>query len=184
MTGSPLSITQPCAWMKPAGEYLREAADRGIPVLGVCFGQQLLAHVYGAKVAKNPNGREIGTVEISLTDEGRGDPLFTGFGARFAANATHEDAVLTLPEGWVRLAGNANTPLQAIGYRDHVRAVQFHPELLSDGMRELVLARSPGLEREAREKGHPGSRTAELLAGIRPTPLAPRLLTNFVRYFC
>jgi GMP synthase (glutamine-hydrolysing) len=141
MTGSPLSVTQPEPWMQRAADFMVEAGEKGTPVLGVCFGQQLLAHAYGGKVSRNLQGREIGTVEVSLTEAGRKDPLFDGLPERFAVQATHEDIVSQLPEGAQVLAGNANTAAQALAFRPNVRGVPVHPEAPTDAMRALIHAR-------------------------------------------
>ena len=53
-------------WSERAAEWLREVAQRGIPLLGICYGHQLLAHALGGRVGANPQGREIGTVEVGL----------------------------------------------------------------------------------------------------------------------
>jgi GMP synthase (glutamine-hydrolysing) len=97
MTGSPRSVTEEAPWMRRAGEFLRDAAEQRVPVLGVCFGHQLLGAVHGATVRKSLAGREIGTVGCTLTDAGREDPLFEGVSASFEAQATHEDVVEEAP---------------------------------------------------------------------------------------
>ena len=184
MTGSPLSVTQREPWMERAGAFMVEAGEQGIPVLGVCFGQQLLAEQYGGKVTRNPQGRETGTVEVTLSPEGRADPLFAGLPERFAVQATHEDIVSRLPEGATVLAGNANTAYQALAFRPNVRGVQFHPEMPTDAMRAVILAREEKLDALAQEKGVPsGEFVPRLLSGITPTPLAHRVLLNFLEHF-
>ncbi|MBZ4419512.1 glutamine amidotransferase [Myxococcus sp. RHSTA-1-4] len=184
MTGSPLSVTQLAPWMERAADFMVEAGERGIPVLGVCFGQQLLAHAYGGRVTRNPQGRETGTVEVALTGEGRKDALFDGLPERFTVQATHEDIVSQLPEGTRVLAGNTNTAAQALAFRPNVRGVQFHPEATPDAMRAVILARQEGLERDAVARGAaPGERVPRLLAGLAPTPAGRRILVNFLERF-
>ncbi|MFB1481313.1 glutamine amidotransferase [Corallococcus sp. RDP092CA] len=184
MTGSPLSVTRREPWMERAGAFMAEAGEQGIPVLGVCFGQQLLAETYGGQVTRNPNGRETGTVEVTLSPEGRADPLFTGLPERFAVQETHEDIVSRLPAGATVLASNANTATQALAFRPNVRGVQFHPEMPTDAMRAVILAREDALEAAAREAGLPeGGAVHRLLAGITPTPSAHRVLMNFLEHF-
>ncbi len=184
MTGSPLSATVLSDWMRATAEYLRDAAERKVPVLGVCFGHQLLGCAYGVAVVSNPRGREIGTVEVSLTREGKADPLFEGVPDSFLIQATHEDIVQSIPAGATVLAHNANTALQAMAIGRYVRGVQFHPELHPGGMRAVIQARAEKLEAEAVVRGvPPGERVPRLLAGIRPSPFGSRILANFVQHF-
>lgn len=170
MTGSPLSVTQPEPWMLAAGEFLRMAGQREVPVLGVCFGHQLLSLAHGGTVRKNPKGREIGTVEVDLTDAGAEDFLFAGLPRRFAAQATHEDEVPTLPPGATLLAGNAMSAVQAMAIGSYIRGVQFHPEFSTAVMRSTIEVRAGTL----------GDRAPALLQGVRATPFGPKLLHNFL----
>jgi GMP synthase (glutamine-hydrolysing) len=184
VTGSPSSMIEPEAWMLRMGEYLRDAADRRVPVLGVCFGHQVLGHVYGASVRRSPRGREIGTVTCELTPEGREDPLFDGVPVRFDVQATHEDAVEGAPGGMEILATNAHTTNQAFRVGRYVRAVQFHPEVDAPTMQALIEARTQKLEAEAAARGEePTARIRALHAGIRPTPFGTKILENFLRHF-
>ncbi|HYO58248.1 glutamine amidotransferase [Archangium sp.] len=184
MTGSPASVTQPEPWMERSAEFMVGAAARGIPVLGVCFGHQLLAYAHGARVVRNTQGREIGTVEVTLSEAGREDPLFHGLPERIAVQATHEDIVEQPPAGATVLAGNANTAVQALAFGPLIRGVQFHPEVHPAAMRALILAREDKLEVEATNRGHAtGERVPRLLAGIAPSPAGQRILRNFVERF-
>ena len=129
MTGSPLSVTEPTGWMEPAADYLLETAEQGWPVLGVCFGHQLLGWRLGAQVVKNPRGRELGTVWIEQTQAGRGSQLFAGMPERFDAQATHEDIVLRGSAPLEVLASNALCEVQAFAAGPRCFGVQFHPEM-------------------------------------------------------
>ncbi|MFP2961799.1 glutamine amidotransferase [Myxococcus sp. 1LA] len=184
MTGSPLSVTALAPWMERAADFMVEAGERGTPVLGVCFGQQLLAHTYGGRVSRNPQGRETGSIEVTLTEAGREDPLFDGVPERFTAQATHEDIVSHVPEGARVLAGNANTAAQALAFRPKVRGVQFHPEAGVDAIRAVIEARRDGLEQAAVARGAaPGEHVRQLLAGLTPSPAGRRILLNFLERF-
>ena len=176
MTGSPLSVTSPTDWMIRSAEFLKKAGDRGLPVLGVCFGHQLLGFAYGSKVILNPEGREIGSIQVKLTPEGRTDPLFATLPQVFWIQTTHEDIVSSLPSGARHLALNHQTPIQSFGIGRNVRGVQFHPEMEPEMISALVRARAQILERE-------GLRTRELLSGIRRTRAGRRILLNFLRNF-
>src|SRR5205085_7719730 len=142
VTGSPLSVTERAPWMLELGEDLLRAGARGTPVLGVCFGHQLLARAAGGDVVENPRGREIGTVRVQLTEAGRRDVLFAwASAAEIEVQATHVDAVDPLPPGTTVLASNENTAAQAYRLSETVAGVQFHPELWAAALRDLILSR-------------------------------------------
>ncbi len=184
VTGSPRSVTEREAWMRRTGSWLLEAAEHRVPVLGVCFGHQLLAEALGGRVRKSPLGREIGTVRCALTPAGRVDPLFDGVPPLFEAQATHEDEVAEEPPGVEILASSDASRVQAFRAGPFVRGVQFHPELDAATMRAIAESRVPQLERDARERGgDPRDRVRAVLAGIRETPHARRVLDNFVERF-
>jgi GMP synthase (glutamine-hydrolysing) len=154
VSGSPLSVTEKAPWMLRLGDDLLRAGARGIPVLGVCFGHQLLARAAGGDVVENPRGREIGTVRVQLTEPGRKDVLFAwASGAEIEVQATHVDAVDPLPPGATVLASNENTAAQAYRLSETIAAVQFHPELWGAAMRDLILSRRETLAAEGLDAG-------------------------------
>ncbi len=175
VTGSLASVTAPAPWMERIGRWLL-AAGRRLPVLGVCFGHQLLAHALGARVERNPRGPEVGTREVALTDEGRRDPLFAGLESPLLVQESHEDHVPAPPPGATVLARNDHAPVQAFAY-GNIRAVQFHPEFDAARSRVLCAETREGLERARRGLGD------EALASIRETPAAERILGNWVRAY-
>jgi GMP synthase (glutamine-hydrolysing) len=149
VTGSPLSVTEHAPWMLRLGEDLLSIGARGVPVLGVCFGHQLLGRAAGGQVVQNPRGREIGTVKVQLTEAGRRDPLFAWAPEeQIEVQATHVDAVDPLPPGAVLLASNENSAAQAFRLSETVAAVQFHPELWAEAMRDLIESRRDKLAAE------------------------------------
>ncbi len=148
VTGSPLSVCEPAPWMTSTAVTLREWAEGGRALLGVCFGHQLLSHAFGTPVIRNPNGREIGAIDVALTPEGRADPLFEGLGASIHIHATHTDIPSGVPAGTRLLATNANTKPQALWFGPRARGVQFHPELRPETMIALLRSRREILARE------------------------------------
>jgi GMP synthase (glutamine-hydrolysing) len=172
VTGSPLSVCEPAPWMEATAALLREWAERGEALLGVCFGHQLLSHAFGTPVIKNPNGREIGTIEIELTDAGKADPLFEGLGPKLQFQATHTDIAGAQPAGTTLLAVNSNTAVQAARFGPRTRGVQFHPELPPAAMRTLIGSRLEIISREGLDGRVIAARVAE-------TPLGAELLRRF-----
>ncbi len=176
MSGSPRSVTEPEPWMDEAASYLLDAA-RSRPVLGVCFGHQLLARALGGRVERNPRGREAGMSEVRLTEAGRRDALFSGIPATFAVHQQHEDHVPELPPGATWLAENDFSPIQAFGVRESIRCVQFHPEFDATRSRLLNEGRRARLDEQA-----PGGARA-VLASIGETPHGERLLGNWLTHY-
>ncbi|ABS27852.1 gamma-glutamyl-gamma-aminobutyrate hydrolase family protein [Anaeromyxobacter sp. Fw109-5] len=176
VTGSYASLTERAPWMITLGDALLEASER-IPVLGVCFGHQLLAAALGGVVERNPRGPEVGTCEVALTGAGRADPLLEGLPEQLAVQQFHEDHVAAVPPSAVLLASGDHTPVQAFGRGPRLRAVQFHPEF--DAARVRAMANE---ERSWVERGRPG-RHAEVVAALREAPEAAGLLRRWVERF-
>jgi GMP synthase (glutamine-hydrolysing) len=176
VTGSYASVTERAPWMLALGEELLEAAER-IPVLGVCFGHQLLAAALGGEVERNPRGPEVGTCEVRLTAAGQEDPLLAGLPDPLPVQQFHEDHAVAVPPGAVLLATGDHSPVQAFARGPRLRAVQFHPEF--DVVRVQAMADE---EREWVERGR-AVRHAEVVAGLRETPEAAALLRRWVERF-
>ena len=94
VTGSSFMVSDRQPWSEAAGDWLREVVAADTPVLGVCYGHQLLAHALGGRVAQNPHGREIGSVRVRLLPEARSDPLLGGLSDPLTVQVTHVEAVL------------------------------------------------------------------------------------------
>jgi GMP synthase (glutamine-hydrolysing) len=167
VSGSPLSVTENAPWMPQLGDDLLRVGAVGTPVLGVCFGHQLLARAAGGGVVQNPRGREIGTVRVQLSEAGRKDVLFASW-ARVPdveVQATHVDAVDPLPPGATVLASNENTAAQAYRLSETIAGVQFHPELWAEAMRDLIHSRRDKLAAEGVDAAALGQRVREVDAG-------------------
>ena len=118
------------------------------PVLGVCFGHQLLGRALGGSVGRNPAGWEVGSRTVGLTAAGLKSPLFDGFHYEFAVIQGHRDAVLALPPRAKILATNGHTPIQAFSLDERIFGVQFHPEMDGDILRRLWTERRERLRGE------------------------------------
>ncbi len=176
VSGSSHSVTEQAPWMKRAGAFLRSASEEGVPVLGLCFGHQLIADAFGGHVAKNPRGREIGTVALELSKDAAADPLYRGCARVMKIQATHVDSVVALPEAARLFATTSLDPHAAYAIGERVRCVQLHPELDADIIRSYVEARAALIRAE-------GLALESILGDIAESPDAPKLLRNFVTHF-
>lgn len=175
VTGSGAMVTDRAGWSEASAALLREAVDRGVPVFGICFGHQLLAHALGGTVDYNPRGREMGTVELDLHAPAARDPLFAGLPGRFRAQVTHLQTVLAPPPGAEVLARSDADDCQAFRVGEHAWGVQFHPEFSALHMRGYIQARADALRAEGR-----CPRAAS--GAVRPAPRARDVLRRFVRH--
>lgn len=149
ITGASAMVTDHQPWSERTAAWLRRAADAGdLPMLGICFGHQLLAHALGGTVGDNPAGREIGTITVHRLPESDRDPLLSGLPRKLTVQATHLQSVLDLPPGAVRLAESPMDPHHAFRFGRHVWGVQFHPELDATLMRAFIEERAETLRTE------------------------------------
>jgi len=176
ISGSAASVYDGHAWIDRLQEAIRDWAERQVPMLGICFGHQIIAHTFGGYVAKHPKGWEVGTQEVELTSEGKGDPLFSGIRGRLKVMESHQDAVLEAPAIAEVLAGNEHTGCQALRIGERIRSVQFHPEYTKERMEFLIGPRRVRLEGA-------GVDVDATLAGLESTPIAEQVLSNFERGF-
>jgi GMP synthase (glutamine-hydrolysing) len=111
-------------------EFLNEAVARSHPMFASCFGFQSLVRALGGELTYDPPSAEVGTFELTLTDDGRTDPLFGTLPARFMAQLGHKDRASVFPETALNMASSENCRFQALRIPDKpVWATQFHPEL-------------------------------------------------------
>ncbi len=177
ITGSPAMVTERQPWSEAVARWLdfeiNERQSR-VPVIGICYGHQLIAHALGGRVDYNPRGREIGTVEIRATGAQLDDPLLGSLAFPLEAHVTHLQSVMELPPGATLLAASALEPHHAYRVGDAVWGVQFHPEFTVDIMHAYIDTLG---ERMAGE----GLDVEAIRAAVRPAPLAGGLLSRFAR---
>jgi GMP synthase (glutamine-hydrolysing) len=172
ITGSPGNVTDRPPWLEPACAWVRALLAADVPVLGICFGHQLIAHALGGEVDWNPAGYEIGTVDVEKLPAADGDPLLCDLPRPFPAHEAHHQTVRRLPGRATVLARSAGDPVQAFR-AGSAWGVQFHPEFTEDTMRAYVRDRA-GVVREQ------GRDPEALLAAVRPSP-AGEVLARFAR---
>jgi GMP synthase (glutamine-hydrolysing) len=174
VTGSPAMVTDREEWSENTAKWLVHAVAQQIPVLGVCYGHQLLAHALGGVVGGRTQGRESGTLEVRLNDQGTSDLLLGSLPRQFPAHLTHQQSVLQLPESAIRLASSELEPNQVFRIGPRAWGVQFHPEFTADIMREYLAIQKGGLEQQGQNADH-------LIDQVSDTRDATRLLSAFAR---
>lgn len=148
VTGSSAMVTDRLPWSEHTAAWLRGAVERGVCVLGVCYGHQLLAHAFGGTVEYNPLGRQIGTLDVVLTPDAEQDALLSGFPTVLHVPVSHRQSVTALPEGARLLATTPRDPHHAFSLGERAWGVQFHPEFDADIVRGYIDARRADLAAE------------------------------------
>jgi GMP synthase (glutamine-hydrolysing) len=139
--GGPFNVTDPPE-AKSVAQHRVEAELRRLldtiiaadfPFLGACYGIGTLGSHQGAVVDRQ-HSEPVGAVTITLTPDGRRDPLLADLPDAFDAFVGHKEAISRLPEHAVLLAGSATCPVQLFRVGENVYATQFHPELDLEGI--------------------------------------------------
>lgn len=170
VTGSPAMVSHRHDWSERAAAWLADAHSTGLPMLGVCYGHQLIAHALGGRVGPNPNGRRMGSLEVEIVDSQ--DPLLGAFSPRQLFQATHVEAVLEPPDSARIIARAAGDEHHALYFGFSTWGLQFHPEFDVDIMDCYIRSRASVLAGE-------GIYADRLLATLQPTPCGPRVLKRF-----
>ena len=111
--------------------------DMGVPVLGICYGEQLMAHMLGGKVAKSSE-REFGHGTLNIARKGK---LFEGLPDTLRVWNSHGDRLEALPQGFEAIASTENSPYATIENAErNFYGMQFHPEVAHSEMGMEVIA--------------------------------------------
>lgn len=122
VTGSRHGVYDDLPWIAPLAEFLRQLKTKDIPVAGICFGHQIMAQAFGARVEKSAHGWVIG----AQTYDGK------------TAFAMHQDQVLEVPRGAAEITASPHCAIARIAYEFPALSVQYHPEFTRDFMQALL----------------------------------------------
>jgi GMP synthase (glutamine-hydrolysing) len=120
---------QKSPWLPATRDLIRLAATTGVPTLGICLGHQLCAVALGGETEVNPNGRQLGLLDVGWNAEAVDDPLMGGLVAPRRAMHWNDDVVARLPEGARQLATASTGEVQAARHAETVWGIQWHPEV-------------------------------------------------------
>jgi len=174
ITGSHSMVTERQPWSDRTALWLRNATIAGTPILGICYGHQLLAYALDGIVGNNPYGGEYGTLPVTLSEAGRADPLLGGMGVELRVHFSHTQSVLRLPPGATALASSERDPNEAFIYGKNAWGVQFHPEFDAGIVRAYTEAHRSDLLAAGQDPD-------KILASIVDTPVGTEILRRFVR---
>lgn len=175
ISGSPRDAFTDDAWTHGLMNKVARLVENKKPVLGVCYGHQILGRVMGAKVGRCEGGWELGETEVTLTPEGKQSPLFFGVSSSIQVMQSHQDCVLHVPGQGVLLASSSHTRVQAALWSERAYGVQFHPEFTGEVLRGIWT------ERRDRWRGQVGFDLDQVLDQAKECPDGLAIFRNFLK---
>ncbi|MDG1430779.1 MAG: type 1 glutamine amidotransferase [Paracoccaceae bacterium] len=134
ITGSKHGAYEELDWIPKLEQLVRDIRVSGKPMIGVCFGHQVIAQALGGKVEKYADGWALGIQDYSFEGE------------TLKLNAWHQDQVVELPKGAKVVASNDFCANAAIAYDDQIFTVQAHPEFEAEALDGLIKIRGAAIE--------------------------------------
>jgi GMP synthase-like glutamine amidotransferase len=137
ITGSKFGAYEDHDWIPPLEQLILAIRDAGRPLVGICFGHQIIAQALGGKVEKFAGGWSVGRTEYTVN----GQPM--------ALNAWHQDQVTALPQGAQVVGSSEFCANAALLYDDQIWTIQPHPEFNADFIDGLIRTRGKGVVPDA-----------------------------------
>lgn len=163
ITGSKFGAYEDLPWIAPLEQLIRDIFAAPRPMVGICFGHQIIAQALGGRVEKFAGGWSVGRQSYVLNGE------------TFALNAWHQDQVVALPEGAEVVSSTAFCANAALVYGDRAFSLQPHPEIDRTYIRGLLDVRAPGVV--------PENLRQEAIAQLEDPIDSARLADMIARFF-
>ena len=171
ITGSHSMVTRPSAWERKAMHWVRWALDLKVPILGICYGHQMLGQLLGGSVGFIPGGPEIGYQRLAFSGDYESDPLFGLYPSHIETFTWHYQTILRLPPAARVYARSRQERQHAVRFADWVWGVQYHPEFSREIAASYLRKDSLELERHGMD---PDLLLAETRVERPPDPLITR----------
>jgi GMP synthase (glutamine-hydrolysing) len=137
ITGSKFGAYEDHDWIPPLEDLIRAIRETGRPLVGICFGHQIIAQALGGRVEKFAGGWSVGRTDYTVNSQA------------MALNAWHQDQVTALPEGAQVVGSSDFCANAALLYDDQIWTIQPHPEFGSDFIDGLIRTRGKGVVPDA-----------------------------------
>jgi len=171
ISGSSKILSDGISWLEDTAEWLRKQVAKNTPILGICFGHQLLAYTFGGKVTDNPKGIEVGTKTIDFNENAKCDQLLKDFCPSILAQVSHVQSVTELPENAIVLAFSELESHHAFRIGENIWGLQFHPEFDAAIIHKIIVSKSVR---------YPGKLNVQkLISEIEETPKSYSILKKF-----
>jgi GMP synthase-like glutamine amidotransferase len=185
--GSQYSVYDDFSWIRDLEKFILKSHKNKKPILGICFGHQIIAQALGGTVKRAYGLEEVGATRVDvMADEGINDPLFYGIEKEFLIGTFHYDRVVQPPNvtGISVLAKNNSCAFQSLAIGKNIRTVQFHPEFTNKLLPGLLIERKDLLLRRRTFKSFDELRMYnQNLKKIDIEESGRRILKNFYQYF-
>ena len=133
ITGSRHGAYENLPFIPPLEDFIRNAERVRQPMVGICFGHQIMAQALGGRVEKFASGWSVGLVDYDIDGE------------QVALNAWHQDQVVAKPEAAQVIGSTSFCRFAALAYGNHALSLQPHPEFDGEAVRLLLETRAPGV---------------------------------------
>ncbi|MCT4656974.1 MAG: gamma-glutamyl-gamma-aminobutyrate hydrolase family protein [Cohaesibacter sp.] len=177
VTGSKFSAYEDLDWIHHLRDFLSHAYSADVPIVGICFGHQILAEALGGKVAKADQGWGCGAHRYKWIEKPdwmeKADPQARQNGS-FVVQSYHQDQVIVLPQEAKVLAQSDFCPYAALSYEDKAMSFQGHPEFSANYASDLFALR--------RENGLP-AHIADAAIATKNTPIDQDLMARGIVEF-
>jgi len=166
ITGSRHGVYERLDWIVALEDFVRKADASKVPMVGICFGHQVIASALGGRVVKSDKGWGVGHHDYSVVDT---RPWMTASAETLSLNAVHQDQVVDLPDGAEVLARSPFCENAVLAYGDSVLTMQPHPEFNDSFKRDLMDERLKGLVPDDRMSGAYATLDREMTTDIAAT---------------